>query len=67
MDDQVKADLTSLVTRVWKDVESLPWTDPGWISNEAAREQARQHFIKYTTEDLIAVIEAANQAKKGAK
>lgn len=49
----MEAAVRALVERFWKDVSALPWQDPGWVKNEAIKEQTRKHFVNATTEDLM--------------
>lgn len=52
MESPEHARVRELVERFWKDVANLPWQDQVWVSNEALKEQTRQHYVNATTSDM---------------
>jgi hypothetical protein len=58
--------IQTLVERMWKDVASLPWTDPGW-ARPMAQETTRQHYVKSTTSDLLKIVEKIKNDQKNTR
>lgn len=53
----------ALMERFWKDVASLPWTDPAWVnSGDSLKEPTRQHFVNATANDVIDVMKGVDNA-----
>ena len=57
-----KEEFKKLVERMWQDVATQPWTDPGYVGE--ARDMARTHFVNATTDDLVALHEQLKEAEK---
>lgn len=56
----MEEELKKLVERLWNDIAGLPWLDAAWRKDNAFKEQTKQHFVKYTTEDILKLMEAHN-------
>jgi hypothetical protein len=66
-EEEVRSAFQAIAERMWQDVATQPWTDPGYVSNEEAMRLAKQHFVNATAIDLVAIhnniVEQSKEAK----